>query len=563
MDEPRRRAPAGVPHGADRGLPSSRSASVFALIPSGPGYAGTPEPAASSWHRGARRDGPPAVATSPVLRFVIVVPITLSASPWSAGRYGGLGRLPPPPALASCARAATSSPAPRRPARAAPGGRGEIIVYPSSSPAALAVRATALGDYRHLPPRRETGRLLTLCSLDAAGYRCRPRSCTGPLHHFYLTALTSLSRVQRSNDGARLARADEPVMVPLALLRRLGPRRAFHLCRITLAFRPVVPLLQPLRARGHLRRPASRARARRRRHGFLRNAASELPAYVTARAQLRRRARTTSASPSSSSALFLAPRSAPALATVPYPSTSLGAVRRPVGARSPSFSPELFTRAVHQSFFARPPALDGLRDGIAYSAQRRPVGGASAPCVLCIILLFAEESPAARRSRAPPRVHCGGPRLLRLFLSPGLRHLARAPGISWSPGRALLPRSSASRCLPSAPAGRPRGVQRSRRAPPPARRVGLAVAVAQEFVYLGHGPFWANCRVRRRPREFPRLRPSSASVHRQGRARRGRGQALARRRYREAPRRRVIIPQRRRRSFRRGRRYSATCRCLL
>ena len=68
-------------------------ASVFALIPSGPGYAGTQDAAAVIGIKALGGTGAVAVAYLVTLRFVIVVPITLAGLLLAAGRYGGVRRL--------------------------------------------------------------------------------------------------------------------------------------------------------------------------------------------------------------------------------------------------------------------------------------------------------------------------------------------------------------------------------------------------------------------------------------------------------------------------------------
>jgi hypothetical protein len=68
-------------------------ASVFALIPSGPGYAGTQDAAAVIGIKALGGTGAVAVAYLVTLRFVIVVPITLAGLLLAAARYGGVRRL--------------------------------------------------------------------------------------------------------------------------------------------------------------------------------------------------------------------------------------------------------------------------------------------------------------------------------------------------------------------------------------------------------------------------------------------------------------------------------------
>ena len=68
-------------------------ASVFSLVPSGPAYAGTQDAAAILGIKALGGTGAQAVAYIVMLRFVIVVPITIVGLVLLAARYGGLGRL--------------------------------------------------------------------------------------------------------------------------------------------------------------------------------------------------------------------------------------------------------------------------------------------------------------------------------------------------------------------------------------------------------------------------------------------------------------------------------------
>ncbi len=67
--------------------------SVFVLIPSGPGYAGTLDAALIFGVRALGRSGSAALSYVLLLRFVITVPITLVGLAVLVGRYGGIGRL--------------------------------------------------------------------------------------------------------------------------------------------------------------------------------------------------------------------------------------------------------------------------------------------------------------------------------------------------------------------------------------------------------------------------------------------------------------------------------------
>jgi len=88
-------AAAAVGFGMDpiEGLYIVALASVFSLIPSGPAYAGTQDAAAILGIKALGGTGAQAVAYIVMLRFIIVVPITLVGLGLLAVRYGGLGRL--------------------------------------------------------------------------------------------------------------------------------------------------------------------------------------------------------------------------------------------------------------------------------------------------------------------------------------------------------------------------------------------------------------------------------------------------------------------------------------
>jgi uncharacterized membrane protein YbhN (UPF0104 family) len=88
-------AGAAVGFGMDpiEGLYIVALASVFSLIPSGPAYAGTQDAAAILGIKALGGTGAQAVAYIVMLRFIIVVPITLVGLVLLATRYGGLGRL--------------------------------------------------------------------------------------------------------------------------------------------------------------------------------------------------------------------------------------------------------------------------------------------------------------------------------------------------------------------------------------------------------------------------------------------------------------------------------------
>jgi uncharacterized membrane protein YbhN (UPF0104 family) len=77
-------------------------ASVFSLIPSGPGYAGTQDAAAIIGARALGASGSTAVSYLLLVRFVLVVPITIAGFALLVTRYGGLRRLrTPSPAIPS------------------------------------------------------------------------------------------------------------------------------------------------------------------------------------------------------------------------------------------------------------------------------------------------------------------------------------------------------------------------------------------------------------------------------------------------------------------------------
>jgi uncharacterized membrane protein YbhN (UPF0104 family) len=68
-------------------------ASVFSMIPSGPGYAGTQDAAVATGVKALGGTGGTAVSYMLMLRFVIVVPITILGLVLLVARYGGLKNL--------------------------------------------------------------------------------------------------------------------------------------------------------------------------------------------------------------------------------------------------------------------------------------------------------------------------------------------------------------------------------------------------------------------------------------------------------------------------------------
>jgi hypothetical protein len=68
-------------------------ASVFSLIPSGPAYAGTQDTAVIVGIKALGGTGSTALAYILMLRFVVVVPITILGLVLMVVRYGGLSKL--------------------------------------------------------------------------------------------------------------------------------------------------------------------------------------------------------------------------------------------------------------------------------------------------------------------------------------------------------------------------------------------------------------------------------------------------------------------------------------
>jgi glycosyltransferase 2 family protein len=88
-------AAAGFPMNPIEGCYIVALASVFALIPSGPGYAGTQDAAAITGILALGGTESQAVTYLILVRFVIAVPITIAGLVLMAVRYGGLRRLRP------------------------------------------------------------------------------------------------------------------------------------------------------------------------------------------------------------------------------------------------------------------------------------------------------------------------------------------------------------------------------------------------------------------------------------------------------------------------------------
>jgi uncharacterized membrane protein YbhN (UPF0104 family) len=84
---------AGFPMDPIEGLYLVALASIFSMIPSGPGYAGTQDTAVVVGIKALGGSGSVAVSYIVLLRFVIVVPITLLGFVLLAARYGGLAKL--------------------------------------------------------------------------------------------------------------------------------------------------------------------------------------------------------------------------------------------------------------------------------------------------------------------------------------------------------------------------------------------------------------------------------------------------------------------------------------
>jgi uncharacterized membrane protein YbhN (UPF0104 family) len=86
-------AAAGFPMDPIEGCYIVALASVFALVPSGPGYAGTQDAAAITGILALGGSESQAVTYLILVRFVIAVPITVAGLGLLAGRYGGLRSL--------------------------------------------------------------------------------------------------------------------------------------------------------------------------------------------------------------------------------------------------------------------------------------------------------------------------------------------------------------------------------------------------------------------------------------------------------------------------------------
>jgi uncharacterized membrane protein YbhN (UPF0104 family) len=86
-------AAVGFPMGPLDGVYLVALASVFSMIPSGPAYAGTQDAAVAIGIKALGGTGGTAVAYLLMLRFVIVVPITLVGLILLVVRYGGIAKL--------------------------------------------------------------------------------------------------------------------------------------------------------------------------------------------------------------------------------------------------------------------------------------------------------------------------------------------------------------------------------------------------------------------------------------------------------------------------------------
>ena len=185
-------------------------ASVFALIPSGPGYAGTQDAAAVIGIKAIGGTGATAVSYLVMLRFALLVPITLFGLVLLAVRYGGLGQL-----RAERARARRL----RRP-------RGELIAYGLLVAVALALRFYELGD-RPFHHDESQDAYFSWILWTKGDYAYNPL-LHGPLR-FYLTA-GMYALFGDSDFTARLAPAlmgTAMVAMPYFLREQLGRVAAF------------------------------------------------------------------------------------------------------------------------------------------------------------------------------------------------------------------------------------------------------------------------------------------------------------------------------------------------
>ena len=168
-----------------RASTSSRWRRVFSMIPSGPAYAGTQDAAAILGIKALGGTGAQAVAYIVMLRFIIVVPITLVGLVLLAARYGGLGRLREARAVSGDARWPQDAPAAAAAARARR-PRGELIAYA----VLVARRARAAASTTSATARSTTTRARTPTSRGSfcknGDYEYDPL-LHGPLR-FYLTA---------------------------------------------------------------------------------------------------------------------------------------------------------------------------------------------------------------------------------------------------------------------------------------------------------------------------------------------------------------------------------------
>ena len=182
-------------------------ASVFALIPSGPGYAGTQDAAAVIGIKAIGGTGATAVSYLVMLRFALLVPITVVGLLLLVTRYGGL------------ARARAGARVRRRPSR-------EVIAYAVLVALALGLRLYDLGD-RPFHHDESQDAYFSWILFKQGDYAYNPM-LHGPLR-FYLTA-SMYSLFGDSDFTARLAPAlmgTSMVAMPYFLRRQLGHVAAF------------------------------------------------------------------------------------------------------------------------------------------------------------------------------------------------------------------------------------------------------------------------------------------------------------------------------------------------
>ena len=293
------------------------------------------------------------------------------------------------------------------------------------------------------------------------------------------------------------------LMVPLPYLLRaqLGRVAAFS-AAVALAFGPVLPVLQPLRARGHLHR-LHHAALLVVTFRFLERPRRHQPALIGALLALSFATKESTFITVFVAGTFFIAALALQVAPARLPRRAAGAHRRGAsGGRRGSWGLAAFAlvfTVLFTVFLTNPGGLwDGIYEGLKYWLAQHGPGRGEKEWYFYIVVLFAEEWPALLLGAVGAVATLRRPTLLRAFLIWDFAALARRLLVG---ERALL----VARAAPAAAAAAAGRRSASRRS---GTRAGAGPAgsgspsCSPALLYMGYASWWANVENGADPREF-------------------------------------------------------------